>query len=44
MESDIGETMIEIRKVAKGINVVEGKIFTLKHRKDEDFRKFIENI
>ena len=44
MDSDIGETMIEIRKVAKGINVVEGKIFTLKHRKDEDFRKFIENI
>ena len=44
MESLMGETMTEIRKVAKGANVVEGVIFDKKHRKDADYQKFIASI
>ena len=44
MESHMGETMTEIRKVVKGANVVEGTIFDGSHRKDADYQKFIASI
>ena len=44
MQSHIGETMIEIKNVVKGANVVEGKIFDIKNRKDTDYQKFIEGL
>ena len=42
--SQMGETMTEIRKIAKGANVIEGTIFDIKHRKDADYQKFIKGI
>ena len=36
-KSGMGNTTEEIRKIAKGANVVEGKIFDIKHRKEADF-------
>ena len=36
--SGMGNTTEEIRKIAKGANVVEGKIFDIKHRKEADFQ------
>ena len=44
MTSHMGETMIEIKKVCKGGNIVEGTIFDSGHRKDADYKKFIEGI
>ena len=44
MTSHMGETMIEIKKVYKGANIVEGTIFDSGHRKDADYKKFIEGI
>ena len=44
MTSHLGETMIEIKKVCKGANIVEGTIFDSGHRKDADYKKFIEGI
>ena len=40
----MGETMTEIRKIAKGANVIEGTIFDIKHRKDADYQKFIKGL
>ena len=37
--SGMGNTTEEIRKIAKGANVVEGKIFNIKHRKEADFQQ-----
>ena len=37
--SSMGNTTEEIRKIAKGANVVEGKIFDIKHRKEADFQQ-----
>ena len=37
--SGMGNTTEEIRKIAKGANVVEGKIFDIKHRKEADFQQ-----
>ena len=37
--SGMGNTTEEIRKIAKGANVVEGKIFDVKHRKEADFQQ-----
>ena len=42
--SHMGETMVEIRKMAKGANVVEGIIFDGSHRKDADYQKFVASI
>ena len=42
--SHMGETMVEIRKIAKGANVVEGVIFDGSHRKDADYQKFVASI
>ena len=42
--SHMGETMVEIRKIAKGANVVEGIIFDGSHRKDADYQKFVASI
>ena len=42
--SQFGETATEIRKVAKGANVVEGTIFNGSHKKDEDYQKFIQGL
>ena len=42
--SKMGETMTEIRKIAKGANVIEGTIFDIKHRKDADYQKFIKGL
>ena len=42
--SHMGETMFEIRKIAKGANVVEGIIFDGSHRKDADYQKFVASI
>ncbi len=44
MTSHMGETMIEIKKVCKRANIVEGTIFDSGHRKDADYKKFIESI
>ena len=44
MTSHMGETMIEIKKVCKGANIVEGTIFDSGHIKDADYKKFIEGI
>ena len=44
MTSLMGETMTEIRKIAKGANVIEGTIFDIKHRKDDDYQKFIKGL
>ena len=44
MESHMGETMTEIRKVVKGANVVEGTIFDAGHRKEADYKKLIEGL
>ena len=35
----MGEILVEIRKIAKGANVVEGGIFDMEHRKDSDYQK-----
>ena len=35
----MGEILVEIRKIAKGANVVEGGIFDREHRKDSDYQK-----
>ena len=40
----MGETMTEIRKVAKGANVVEGNIFSGGHKKDSDYQKMIQGL
>ena len=37
--SGMGNTTEEIRKIAKGANVVEGKIFDIKHRKEAEFQQ-----
>ena len=42
--SHFGETAAEIKKVAKGANVVEGTIFTGSHKKDEDYKKFVQGL
>ena len=42
--SHMGETMVEIRKIVKGANVVEGIIFDGSHRKDADYQKFVASI
>ena len=42
--SHMGETLTEIKKVAKGANVVEGTIFDMKHRKDADYQKFAQSL
>ena len=42
--SGMGETLTEIRKAAKGANVVEGTIFSGSHRKDSDYQKFIQGL
>ena len=42
--SQMGETMTEIRKVAKGANVVEGTIFSGGHKKDADYQKMIQGL
>ena len=42
--SGMGETLTEIRKAAKGANVVEGTIFSGSHRKDADYQKFIQGL
>ena len=38
-KSGMGNTTEEIRKIAIGANVVEGKIFDIKHRKEADFQQ-----
>ena len=40
----MGETLTEIKKVAKGANVVEGTLFNGGHKKDEDYQKFIQSL
>ena len=40
----MGKTMEEIRKVAKGANVVEGVIFNKDHRKTSDYQKFVSSL
>ena len=35
----MGEILVEIRKIAKGANVVEGGIFDMEHIKDSDYQK-----
>ena len=42
--SQFGETAAEIKKVAKGANVVEGTLFNGGHKKDEDYQKFIQSL
>ena len=42
--SNMGKTMEEIRKVAKGANVVEGVIFNKDHRKTSDYQKFVSSL
>ena len=42
--SQFGETANEIRKVAKGANVVEGSIFNGSHKKDADYQKLIQSL
>ena len=42
--SQFGETAAEIKKVAKGANVVEGTIFRGSHKKDEDYQKFVQGL
>ena len=42
--SGMGETLTEIRKAAKGANVVEGTIFSGGRRKDADYQKFIQGL
>ena len=42
--SHMGETMVEIRKIAKGANVVEGNIFSGGHKKDADYQKMIQGL
>ena len=42
--SHFGETASEIRKIAKGANVVEGTVFTGGHKKDSDYQKIIQSI
>ena len=42
--SQFGETAAEIKKVAKGANVVEGTIFTGSHKKDADYQKLIQGL
>ena len=44
MESLLGETLTEIRHIAKGANVVEGHIFDIKHRKDTNYQKFVQDL
>ena len=44
MESHMGETMTEIRKVCKGATIIEGTIFDASHRKETDNKKLIEGI
>ena len=44
MESHMGETMTEIRKVCKGATIIEGTIFDASHRKESDYKKLIEGI
>ena len=43
-ESQFGETAAEIKKAAKGANVVEGTIFTGSHKKDADYQKLIQGL
>ena len=42
--SNMGKTMEEIRKVAKGAKVVEGVIFNKDHRKTSDYQKFVSSL
>ena len=42
--SSMGEALTEIRKVAKGAIVVEGKIFGMSSKKDSDLQEFIQII
>ena len=43
-ESGMGNIMEEIKRIAKGANVVEGVIFDRHHRKTDDYKKFISKI
>ena len=42
--SGMGKIMEEIKKIAKGANVVEGIIFDKNHRKTNDYKKLIAKI
>ena len=42
--SQFGETAAEIKKVAKGANVVEGSLFNGGHKKDADYQKLIQSL
>ena len=42
--SQFGETATEIRKVAKGANVVEGSIYRKRKKKDADYQKLIQSL
>ena len=42
--SGFGKIMEEIKKIAKGANVIEGAIFDKNHRKIENYKKFIAKI
>ncbi len=42
--SQFGETAAEIKKVAKGANVVEGSLFNGGNKKDADYQKLIQSL
>ena len=42
--SQFGETVAEIKKVAKGATVVEGSLFNGGHKKDADYQKLIQSL
>ena len=42
--SGMGKIMEEIKTIAKGANVVEGKIFDKNHRKIDDYKKLTTNL
>jgi len=42
--SGMGESTNEIKKVVKGATVVEGTIFDKDHRRESDYKKFIEKL
>ena len=42
--SQFGETVAELKKAAKGANIVEGSLFNGEHKKDADYQKLIQSL
>ena len=42
--SQFGETIAELKKAAKGANIVEGSLFNGQHKKDADYQKLIQSL